>query len=370
MKTQSIGISACLMIMLAHTEAFLFPSSRSVNFMYNRARNEDTFVLKSGSVPNEDLSKMATERFPTSIEDQIRQAAVALRNAENGLDSIEPIHRHSIRLLLPLIGATELDDWPGGAKQQMEAAAPLVESILKQSPTDAIDRESLSIQSSLFDETDGVQALFAYNENNPKKDSCSILLPTADTVSKIQALDEQVGPNRNLILVNVEWRRPSDFSSSSSSPASFLPFFQSNTEKSSKSDEIPYVESFHPTFICTNLMVEGDQIRILRSYPGPWRVFLQTITMDASSTSEAVPNSNDTEQMQIDWIEIGTKEVEQYNTDHSSSNKDENSSSTIFDYGKPSYQEIVTMITTREGYVPKTVTERAAAAFTFIKDTL
>jgi len=352
------------MILPSYMKAFTFHTPRSIIALHDKRINNNPFALKSSSSSSEDLSKMASERFPTSIEDQIRQAAIALRNAESESDSKDPIHRHSIRLLLPLIGATELDDWPGGAQQQMEAAAPLIESILKQSPAEAIDRDSLSIQTSLFDETDGVQALFAYNENDPKKDSCSILLPTADTVSKIQTLDEQVGPNRNLILVNVEWRRPSDFSSSSSSPAGFLPFFKSETKISDKPSQIQYVESFHPTFICSNLMVEGDQIRILRSYPGPWRVFLQTITVEESMTN------NNNEQMQIDWIEIGTKDIIEYDTSESINDDYENGAGTIFDYGKPSYQEIVEMITSREGYVPKTVTERAAAAFTFIKDTL
>lgn len=37
-----------------------------------------------------------------------------------------------MEILLPLIGATDLDDWPGGIQQQFKAAVPLVEEILKQ----------------------------------------------------------------------------------------------------------------------------------------------------------------------------------------------------------------------------------------------
>ena len=54
------------------------------------------------------------ERFPTSVDDQVRQAKSAILQAQK-----DGIQRHSIRLLLPLIGATELDDWPGGARQMM-----------------------------------------------------------------------------------------------------------------------------------------------------------------------------------------------------------------------------------------------------------
>ena len=70
---------------------------------------------------NEDLSNLATSRFPTSPEDQVRQASIALALANKDNKT-----RHSIRLLLPIIGATELDDWSGGARQMMDAASPLI----------------------------------------------------------------------------------------------------------------------------------------------------------------------------------------------------------------------------------------------------
>lgn len=55
------------------------------------------------------------------------QAVAAIQSAwEAG------VTRQRIELLLPLIGATDLDDWPGGIRQQFKAAAPLVEQILRQ----------------------------------------------------------------------------------------------------------------------------------------------------------------------------------------------------------------------------------------------
>ena len=38
------------------------------------------------------------------------------------------IRRQRIELLLPLIGATDLDDWPGGIRQQFKAALPMCAS--------------------------------------------------------------------------------------------------------------------------------------------------------------------------------------------------------------------------------------------------
>ena len=39
--------------------------------------------------------------------------------------------KQRIELSLPLIGATDLDDWPGGIRQQFKSVQPLVEQILK-----------------------------------------------------------------------------------------------------------------------------------------------------------------------------------------------------------------------------------------------
>ena len=98
--------------------AFLLLFSQSNAFTSPVQKQCFQTSLKSteSSTSEDELSTMATARFPTSIEDQVRQAAIAIRLATT--ESETPIHRHSIRLLLPLIGATELDDWPGGANNK------------------------------------------------------------------------------------------------------------------------------------------------------------------------------------------------------------------------------------------------------------
>lgn len=40
------------------------------------------------------------------------------------------VRRQRVELLLPLIGATDIDDWPGGIRQQFKAAQPMVEQLL------------------------------------------------------------------------------------------------------------------------------------------------------------------------------------------------------------------------------------------------
>ncbi len=224
-----------------------------------------------------------------------------------------------------------------------------------------------SIQESIIDQSDGVRALFS-QANNPKDDACAILLPTADTVPTLRDLDDQVGPKRNFILVNAQWRRRSDFSGDMNMGMGIgigLPFFGGGgTSKggngSSKDEKIQFVENFEPTFHCSNIMVEGDIVRVLRTYPGPWRVYLRTV--------------DDDDEMNIDWVEIGTKDVlSEKTTEWETSVKDDGGDydgGKLFDYGMPSYKDIEEMIVSREGYTPKSLSERAASAFTFIKDTL
>lgn len=272
------------------------------------------------------MDDLLTARFPTSVDDQIRQASAALQRA-----SADGIHRHTVRLLLPVIGATELDDWPGGARQMMEAAHPLMQRVLS-------NLGALSVSPTMLDASDGVYAIFS-QALSAKDDACTVLLPSSDTVDALQQLETQVGKDRNLILVNPQWKRRTDFG-----------FF-------GQGDRVTHVESFVPSFSCTNLMVEGDQIRVLRAHPGPWRVFLrQDSTLEESN---------------VVWTEIGQKDIVENkpaNFDRDTENKRDGGK--LFDYGQPSYRECEAMIVAMEGYRPKTIAERAAAAITFIKDTL
>jgi Domain of unknown function (DUF1995) len=300
-------------------------------------------ALKMGLV--DDVDNLLTARLPTSVEDQVRQAAACLQRA-----TADGRHRHLVRLLLPLIGATELDDWPGGSRQQMEAAFPLVKGILQQQIAPSADgRASVAIQKSIIDESDGVVALMAQATTTAQDDSCTVLLPTAETIvqSVTTRLETSVGPKRNLILVNPQYRRRSDFGSN---------WFGSGGGSSSSS--IDYVEQFEPTFSLTNLMCEGESVRVLRTYPGPWRVFIRVL---------------DTATGLVDWQQIGSQlVVGEKPRDWSQRPINQRDGGAIFNFGQPSYQDIMDMLYSGAlpNFTPKSPAERAAAAFSFIKDTL
>ena len=249
----------------------------------------------------------------------------------------------------------------------MEAASPLIQNVLKllnNKNSDTVN-EDLLIQESVIDQSDGVRALFSQGKD-PTDDACAVLLPSADTISPtLQSLDEQVGDKRNLLIVNPQWRRRTDFSGDGVI-GGLGSFFGNNDNngKNTKDGKIEFVEGFEPTFHCSNVMVEGDIIRVLRTYPGPWRVYLRVVLDDQNQEND---------EANIDWVEIGTKDLVQSKTaewEAAVVESGDYDGGKLFDYGIPSYKEIESMIVSREGYVPKSLSERASSAFTFIKDSL
>jgi len=64
--------------------------------------------------------------LPEGPDETVQQATAAINAAlADGYRLLD------VEFLLPLIGATDLDDWPGGVRQQFKAAAPMVEDILR-----------------------------------------------------------------------------------------------------------------------------------------------------------------------------------------------------------------------------------------------
>ena len=64
-----------------------------------------------------DASTETLPRLPRSPREQVTQAAEAVRRAAASNDK----QLFEIEFQLPLIGATDLDDWPGGIRQQCES---------------------------------------------------------------------------------------------------------------------------------------------------------------------------------------------------------------------------------------------------------
>jgi hypothetical protein len=97
----------------------------------------------------------------------------------------------------------------------------------------------------------------------------------------------------------------------------------------------------------------------LRTYPGPWRVFIRVVPDTATGL--------------VDWQQVGSRDVmREKPRDWSQWPMNQRDGGAIFNYGQPSYQDITDMLYsgTLPNFKPKSPAERAAAAFSFIKDTL
>jgi hypothetical protein len=111
--------------------------------------------------------------LPSSTE---RQVALARAAAQAAFDA--GVTRQRLLLLLPLIGATDLDDWPGGTRQQWTAAKPMVSAIVSE-----LQRASgapAAIVQKVLDDGDAVVQL-----STPRH--TAVVFPTADTLGEVRA---------------------------------------------------------------------------------------------------------------------------------------------------------------------------------------
>ena len=87
-------------------------------------------VVRARATPPDDAAAAAAPppfklRLPVDPADQCAQAAAALLRAHAGGAT-----RASVRLLLVPANPSDLDDWPGGVREQGVVALPLVEKML------------------------------------------------------------------------------------------------------------------------------------------------------------------------------------------------------------------------------------------------
>lgn len=81
---------------------------------------EAEYIVLNGFVLFRTVCSVKTWPVPRDAEETAQQAqAAALRAWQDG------VKRQRVELLLPLIGATDLDDWPGGIRQQFKAVLPM-----------------------------------------------------------------------------------------------------------------------------------------------------------------------------------------------------------------------------------------------------
>ena len=101
-------------------------TSKSISPMTNTSRpiRRSLKVVRSGVDSGLDT---AAPEFPSSSAEIVQQCYKAIKSAYS-----DGVTRQRVEIILPLIGATDIDDWPGGIRQQFKAAQPMVEDILVQ----------------------------------------------------------------------------------------------------------------------------------------------------------------------------------------------------------------------------------------------
>ncbi|KAI8463765.1 MAG: hypothetical protein J3K34DRAFT_388888 [Monoraphidium minutum] len=183
--------------------------------------------------------------IPTTPERQVAQAVSAIQSAWEG-----GVSRQRVELLLPLIGATDLDDWPGGIRQQFKAAAPLVEQILR--GLKQVEGLKGPLNAEIWDDGDAVGAW--YGEN-----LAAVLFPTAPTLERLQQLAGQ--KPKVLLIVNPQWEVQAGLTSD----------FGFGDKKRAR---LEFVDSFRDSYCLKQQRITGDEVRILYAHPGEWRVFV------------------------------------------------------------------------------------------------
>ncbi|KAK9807484.1 hypothetical protein WJX72_000447 [[Myrmecia] bisecta] len=194
------------------------------------------------------------ERFvvpvPVRAEEAVLQASGAILRAwQRGL------RRLKVDFLLPpgpnaRQPLLDQNGWPGGIRQQFRSAQPMVEGALRQ--LKQVPGLQGRLSADWLDETDCVGAW-------ESETLAAVLFPTADSLHQLRELEGDRGGKRLVLIVNPQWQTAgqivSDF----------------GFGRSAKESET-YVKSFQDVYCLKRVRFMGDEVRLLKCYPGDWQV--------------------------------------------------------------------------------------------------
>jgi len=238
----------------------------------NYESSESETVTRDNAVNNESLTRAADEKsapkldgtapdsppktvisngsiiFPLPVRPEqcvLQAAGAVLRAWEDG------IRRQNLEILLPQAGSANDRGWPGGIRQQFRVALPMVEGLLKR----------LKLASSLqgritaewLDEGDCVGAW-------QSERLAAVLFPTAETLPAVRRIDDALSGKRLMLVVNSQWQPQGQI-------VSDFGFGKARRQAER------FVESLESVYSLRRVRVLGDEIRILRCYPGSWQVY-------------------------------------------------------------------------------------------------
>lgn len=208
--------------------------------------------------------------FPQGTAEIVRQAYAATKKAY-----MAGVKRQRIELILPLIGATDIDDWPGGIRQQFKAARPMVEDVLVQ--LKALPELSGPLDARIVDDADAVGEWAGSNLS-------LMLFPTAETIGELRKMRDST--KELAIIANPQW---SDGSGNFVSDFGILPW--------QRASALEVAESFEDVYVVKQLRMNGDNTRWLYSYGFGWQIFVVRGPRELTlvMTSETRPSYADVE---------------------------------------------------------------------------
>jgi len=174
------------------------------------------------------------------------------------------IRHQALELLLPQENSVEDVGWPGGIRQQFRAALPMVESLLislKRS-------EGLQgrITAEWLDQGDCVGAW-------QSERLAAVLFPTAETLPEVQRIDDALSGRRLMLVINAQWQPQGQVVS------------EFGFGKARRAAE-RFVNSLEQVYYLRQLSILGDEVRVLRCYPGVWQVhYIRNSTQEAELLS-------------------------------------------------------------------------------------
>mmetsp|Transcript_20767 Transcript_20767/g.36971 ORF Transcript_20767/g.36971 Transcript_20767/m.36971 type:complete len:337 (-) Transcript_20767:333-1343(-) len=178
-----------------------------------------------------------------------RTASQAFEAVKRGVEDGKM--RQRIELMLPLIGATDLDDWPGGIRQQFKAASPMVEQILT-----GLKKEmgiSGSISAKILDQGDAVASWTCDKLT-------AVLFPTAETLEYIEKELASKTDGSLFLLINPQWNKGG---------SNVISDFGWGQKKVNAEN---LIQSFDYTYSFEQRKQNGANIKLLKSYPQQWAV--------------------------------------------------------------------------------------------------
>ena len=184
----------------------------------------------------------ALPTLPLSTKEQIEQAAGAIEAALSA-----GCVTQSIELNLPLIGATDLDDWPGGIRQQYAALAPMVSELLRLVNAGVEG----TCQQRVIDDGDAVAAI-SYGSD------VVVSFPTAEVLDDLRSIEKQ--KYRLKIIANPQWN----------TSGAIIGDFGIGPWKKRAED---FVAKFEQVYYLKEQRIQGEIVRTLKVYPHQWQVF-------------------------------------------------------------------------------------------------